>query len=90
MGQVVGHLLGTPGPSGFGSKSTAEDVIENVEPHSKTVIITGAFFFCPLHHLTMHYYYYKIFFVVLFFSCKPKLSNVHNTLKFHYELLQHH
>ncbi|CAK9199551.1 unnamed protein product [Sphagnum troendelagicum] len=41
MGQVLGHLLGTPGPSGFGSKSTAEDVIENVELHSKTVIITG-------------------------------------------------
>ncbi|CAM6079420.1 unnamed protein product [Sphagnum tenellum] len=40
MGQVLGHLLGTPGPSGFGSKSTAEDVIENVELHSKTVIIT--------------------------------------------------
>ncbi|KAH8946157.1 hypothetical protein BDL97_12G078100 [Sphagnum fallax] len=42
MGQVLGHVLGTPGPSGFGSKSTAEDVIENVELHSKTVIITGA------------------------------------------------
>jgi hypothetical protein len=28
MGQVLGHLLGTLGPSGFGSKSTAEDVIE--------------------------------------------------------------
>ncbi|KAH9546199.1 hypothetical protein CY35_12G082000 [Sphagnum magellanicum] len=41
MGQVLGHLLGTLGPSGFGSKSTAEDVIENVELHSKTVIITG-------------------------------------------------
>lgn len=47
MGQVLGHLLGTLGPSGFGSKSTAEDVIENVELHSKTVIITGAFVSLP-------------------------------------------
>lgn len=47
MGQVLGHVLGTPGPSGFGSKSTAEDVIENVELHSKTVIITGAFVSLP-------------------------------------------
>uniref|UniRef100_A0A368UI72 Uncharacterized protein n=1 Tax=Glycine max TaxID=3847 RepID=A0A368UI72_SOYBN len=43
MLETVKYLLGSAGPSGFGSKSTAEQVTENrADLHSITAIITGA------------------------------------------------
>uniref|UniRef100_A0A7C8YDI0 Protochlorophyllide reductase n=1 Tax=Opuntia streptacantha TaxID=393608 RepID=A0A7C8YDI0_OPUST len=43
MLETIKYLIGSPGPSGFGSRSTAEDVTQNC-PHlpSLTAIITGA------------------------------------------------
>lgn len=42
MGGTASYLKGTPGPSGFGSKSTAEDVTTGMDLSSKTIIISGA------------------------------------------------
>jgi len=42
MGITPSYMIGTPGPSGFGSKSTAEDVTANMDLTSKTIIVTGA------------------------------------------------
>lgn len=39
---ISGHLLGVPGPSGFGASSTAEQVAANWDGKGKTVLITGA------------------------------------------------
>jgi len=41
MGTTASYLLGTVGPSGFSSNSTAEDVTANLDLTSKTVIVTG-------------------------------------------------
>ena len=41
MGITPSYMIGTPGPSGFGSKSTAEDVTANLDLRSKTIIVTG-------------------------------------------------
>lgn len=51
MGGAVSYLRGTPGPSGFGSKSTAEDVTAGMDLSSKTIIISGTFLSCssPIH-----------------------------------------
>jgi NAD(P)-dependent dehydrogenase (short-subunit alcohol dehydrogenase family) len=38
---LLGHLLGKKGPSGFGSKSTAINVVAKWEGAGKTAIITG-------------------------------------------------
>jgi hypothetical protein len=38
------YLLGAAGASGFGSKSTAEEVTENCDLRSITAVITGEFF----------------------------------------------
>lgn len=37
----IRSLLGTPGPSGFGSKDTAETVSDGVALHGRTIIVTG-------------------------------------------------
>ncbi|XP_024369287.1 short-chain dehydrogenase TIC 32, chloroplastic isoform X2 [Physcomitrium patens] len=42
MGSIWKYLSGAAGPSGFGSKSTAEDVTADVDLTSKTIIISGA------------------------------------------------
>ncbi|KVH95290.1 Glucose/ribitol dehydrogenase [Cynara cardunculus var. scolymus] len=43
MLETVKYLIGSAGPSGYGSKSTAEQVTDNsVDLHSSTAIITGA------------------------------------------------
>ncbi|XVE54991.1 hypothetical protein DITRI_Ditri03aG0125300 [Diplodiscus trichospermus] len=46
MKETLRYLAGIAGPSGYGSKSTAEQVVENcccsVDPHHLTAIITGA------------------------------------------------
>ncbi|XP_076909626.1 short-chain dehydrogenase TIC 32 B, chloroplastic-like [Bidens hawaiensis] len=43
MMETIKYLLGTVGPSGYGSKSTAEQVTEKFHPRSfSTAIITGA------------------------------------------------
>ncbi|KAL1364136.1 hypothetical protein HN51_012304 [Arachis hypogaea] len=42
MLETVKYLIGSPGPSGFGSKSNAEQVTENSDLRSLTAIITGA------------------------------------------------
>ncbi|KAK1408979.1 hypothetical protein QVD17_41185 [Tagetes erecta] len=42
MFKTVNYILGSVGPSGYGSKSTAEHVTEGVDLHSCTAIITGA------------------------------------------------
>jgi hypothetical protein len=42
MGITPSYMIGTPGPSGFGSKSTAEDVTANMDLTSKTIIVTGS------------------------------------------------
>ncbi|GLJ55874.1 hypothetical protein SUGI_1199720 [Cryptomeria japonica] len=39
---MMKYLIGAPGPSGYGSKSTAEDVTADCCLHSFTAIITGA------------------------------------------------
>jgi WW domain-containing oxidoreductase len=41
MGAWVSYLKGTPGPSGFGSASTAEDVTAGLDLHNYTAIVTG-------------------------------------------------
>ena len=41
MGTAASYLRGTPGPSGFGSASTAEDVTAGLDLSSKTIIVTG-------------------------------------------------
>ena len=44
MLETVKYLLGSAGPSGFGSKTTAEQVTENhADLRSITAIITGYF-----------------------------------------------
>lgn len=42
MGATASYLRGTPGPSGYSSASTAEDVTADLDLSSKTVIVTGA------------------------------------------------
>lgn len=42
MGGLWNYLTGSAGPSGFGSKSTAEDVTAGMDLRSKTIIISGA------------------------------------------------
>lgn len=42
MIETVKHLIGSGGPSGFGSRSTAEHVTVNCDLRSLTAIITGA------------------------------------------------
>jgi WW domain-containing oxidoreductase len=42
MGGLWNYLTGSAGPSGFGSKSTAEDVTGGMDLSSKTIIISGA------------------------------------------------
>lgn len=42
MGAMVSYLKGTPGPSGFGSAATAEDVTAGLDLHNYTAIVTGA------------------------------------------------
>ncbi|XP_024372709.1 short-chain dehydrogenase TIC 32, chloroplastic isoform X1 [Physcomitrium patens] len=42
MGGMWAYLTGSPGPSGFGSRSTAEDVTAGINLSSKTIIISGA------------------------------------------------
>ncbi|CAF2039386.1 BnaA09g12120D [Brassica napus] len=42
MIETVKHLIGSGGPSGFGSRSTAEHVTANCDLRSLTAIITGA------------------------------------------------
>lgn len=37
------YLTGGAGPSGFGSRSTAEDVTEGADLSSKTIVISGEF-----------------------------------------------
>ncbi|MED6145896.1 hypothetical protein PIB30_029380 [Stylosanthes scabra] len=41
MLETLKYLMGSPGPSGFGSKSTAEQVTQNSDLRSLTAIITG-------------------------------------------------
>jgi hypothetical protein len=46
MFETLKYLVGSAGASGYGSKSTAEQVTENCcDLHSITAIITGEFFF---------------------------------------------
>lgn len=49
----IKYLLGSAGPSGFGSTSTADDVTAAAEHHlaAVTAIITGIFAACFLHRL---------------------------------------
>ncbi|KAJ7300154.1 hypothetical protein O6H91_Y059900 [Diphasiastrum complanatum] len=42
MGGSVSYVRGAPGASGFGSRSTAEEVTAGISLHSRTAIITGA------------------------------------------------
>jgi len=42
MGGLWNYLTGGAGPSGFGSRSTAEDVTSGIDLSSKTIIISGA------------------------------------------------
>ncbi|ESQ28890.1 hypothetical protein EUTSA_v10023562mg [Eutrema salsugineum] len=42
MIETVKHLMGSGGPSGFGSRSTADEVTANSDLRSLTAIITGA------------------------------------------------
>ena len=37
----MSYLKGTPGPSGFGSAATAEDVTAGLDLHNYTAIVTG-------------------------------------------------
>eukprot|EP00184_Porphyridium_aerugineum_P001665 CAMPEP_0184694026 /NCGR_PEP_ID=MMETSP0313-20130426/2095_1 /TAXON_ID=2792 /ORGANISM="Porphyridium aerugineum, Strain SAG 1380-2" /LENGTH=337 /DNA_ID=CAMNT_0027152237 /DNA_START=648 /DNA_END=1661 /DNA_ORIENTATION=+ len=39
---LLGYMMGTKGPSGFGSSSTADDVVANWDGAGKVVIVTGA------------------------------------------------
>jgi hypothetical protein len=39
---VLRHVLGLPGPSGFGSRSTADDVLARWDGRGKVAIVTGA------------------------------------------------
>jgi len=41
MIETVKHLIGSGGPSGFGSRSTADHVTCNSDLRSLTAIITG-------------------------------------------------
>lgn len=43
MGGLWTYLTGSAGPSGFGSRSTAEDVTAGIDLSSKTIIISGDF-----------------------------------------------
>jgi len=43
MGGLWAYLTGSAGPSGFGSRSTAEDVTAGIDLSSKTIIISGDF-----------------------------------------------
>lgn len=43
MGAMASYLRGTPGPSGFGSTSTAEDVTKGLDLHNYTAIVTGIY-----------------------------------------------
>lgn len=43
MGGLWNYLTGSAGPSGFGSRSTAEDVTAGMDLSSKTIIISGNF-----------------------------------------------
>jgi retinol dehydrogenase-12 len=58
MGATVSYLRGTPGPSGFGSTSTAEDVTAGLDLHNYTAIVTGISFISsrlpPLHFILAH------------------------------------
>ncbi|KAG0621149.1 hypothetical protein M758_4G273000 [Ceratodon purpureus] len=42
MGGLWAYLTGGAGPSGFGSRSTAEDVTAGIDLSSKTIVISGA------------------------------------------------
>lgn len=42
MTGIIGYLLGLKGPSGFGSGSTAEEVVSRWDGRGKVVVITGA------------------------------------------------
>ena len=44
---LISLITGKPGPSGFGSASTAEQVTEGIDASHLTAIVTGQFFFFP-------------------------------------------
>ena len=47
MGGLWAYLTGSAGSSGFGSRSTAEDVTVGIDLSSKTIVISGGFIVTP-------------------------------------------
>uniref|UniRef100_A0A2P2KIY2 Short-chain dehydrogenase n=1 Tax=Rhizophora mucronata TaxID=61149 RepID=A0A2P2KIY2_RHIMU len=49
---IFSLVTGRPGPSGFGSASTAEQVTHWIDASNRTVIITGQFYVTPIFYDT--------------------------------------
>jgi len=45
---IFSLVTGRPGPSGFGSASTAEQVTQGIDASNLTAIITGQFLLCNI------------------------------------------